>query len=415
VALYLIIWLNNPKRSKKDLLAIPFSIMFRILFSGVFINVLSLSYQLPKWIAASNLLSIYMPYLSGFYEIFVQFYLRHSFAVFVLGFLGLIVSKSKKWVSITLALLLFLFLDIFIFYPLQLYISFYTRTVFCLFAGFFIFKSYNTSRNRLLVSLVLSIFIIDVLFYQSYLFQVWANPNDPLFEHVNGGRFYDWEKLNLTRGIFAFQFNPHFVETIDHINGIDNHSSRILVEDSVNREWGGYVVELLGVYTDSLIIGGLYTTFPGRTSTSDSVVLNKHINDYTIDEFQDKLDIFNIEYIFAWSDDFKDFLESHPDNFKSITNTSDGFANMYQYLQAPESFVLIESGEVNLTFERDLIQIDLNDVVAGEEMILKFVWHPSWHVFYENEELEILNEEDVGFMQITLPQSGDYSLVLRFL
>ena len=260
--------------------------------------------------SGESLFVVYMPHLMSTYEIFFNFYFKNSFAVFVLGFLGLISSRKSKWFFILAVLFSLLIANQFLInYPLQIYISFYIRTLFCFFAGFLIFRFLNEKKNKVLTSLIISIFLVDVLFYQSYLFQVWQDTNNPFFEYINIGTFYEWEKLNLTNGIFSFELNPHFSDVVEFINSQSSGDYRVLVEDSLYREWGGYVTGLLDVYTDGMFVTGPYiTTVPTEFFSYDSVIFGENISDYTIQEFNGKLDKFNVKYLVAWTEEFKIFL-----------------------------------------------------------------------------------------------------------
>ena len=98
-----------------------------------------------------------------------------------------------------------------------------------------------------------------------------------------------------------------------------------------------------------------------------------------------------------------------------LTNTSDGFANMYEYLQAPESFVILNRGEANVAFGGNRIKVDLKGVFAGDTMLLSFKWFPNWKGFYEGGTLDISCEEEINMIEVTIPQSGDYPIELEFI
>lgn len=345
---YIIIFLMDSEKNIRAFSATFFPVVITLTAFAILV------YQTINRLTTSTTFS----HVMSLYDTFIFIYLRNSFAVFLLGFIGVAYIKDKRWFLLIGSLFLLIFVDVIFQYPIKMYVSFYMRTFLCVFAGIFLVGLFTQKRDNLLKAIALSIVIIDIIFYQFYLFQVWSNPNDGLFEYVNGRTFYEMEKLNLTDGIFAFQPNPHFVELINFVDTNNNGKYRFLIEASVNRKWGGYVLGLLSFYTNASVLTNPYLpsvqydndySYNSR-DIYDSIIFAKNINNYTIEEFEENLERFRIKYIVAWTDDFNRFLDFHYNEFRLLTSTSDGFANMYEYINSKEYNETLKSGLIDLTF-----------------------------------------------------------------
>jgi len=271
--------------------------------------------------------------------------------------------------------------------------------------------------GKLFIFFLISAFFISTIPFMSYLINEWHNPNTVLFEDVHGWSILKAHKLNLTGGIFTFQPKNETIEAFEWIKNNTDKNSRILFEDSMKAKHGSYIMALAPIWTDRYFIGGPYpiNDWKGNKSSYDGIVFGKDIKNYKVEEFEYKLQEFNIKWLVVWSPDLVNFLGKNSEIFKLLGKSSNNSLKFYEYLNAANDYL-----HINDNSSAKLEKLDVNyflifvqNASKDDTLTLKFSFLPQWHAYKDGKELKII-ETDSSLMQIKLEEKGDYYIEVKY-
>jgi hypothetical protein len=192
----------------------------------------------------------------------------------------------------------------------------------------------TTRINRTMMGAMLSLILIFIIPNIAYFFNTLSSSNYSQFKRVYwGNNFQDVYQLNFTKGIFRFEPKSGFLELMNWIKKLDT-GSRILVEDSTTRKLGGHVLGLLPIYTNKTFIGGPFPFIQvakDDRNVYEGYFFGKHIESYTAEEMEEKLEKYNVRYIAVWSIPAISFFDSKPQTFQKIFITSDNLFHVYGF------------------------------------------------------------------------------------
>ncbi|MGH8547314.1 MAG: hypothetical protein ACRERU_01675 [Methylococcales bacterium] len=150
----------------------------------------------------------------------------------------------------------------------------------------------------------------------------------------------------------------------DWIRKNTTNEARVLFETSPGRVHdGAHIAGYLVLSTQREFIGGPYV-FMHHAGFWDGNVFGRPISDFSVDAFADRLRLYNIGWIVAYSDSSKAYLSQHP-SLELVAQH--GQLKLFKMHQEP-TYYLEGHGKV---MERKLNRIELNEI-AGDAVTLKY-------------------------------------------
>ncbi len=353
----------------------------------------------------TSIMEFFYPFLFQFNDMVFNLYLKHSIALILLGTLSIIAVKQDRtgllMLFVSIFMLSFGFFGGVLGQAVLKYGAFLLRVSLIPITALIIEKG-----NKILNSYA----IFTICFYTFYLFTCWSNPQSPLYQEVNGFTLWEAERLDMESGILSYHPNQRFESLVGMINLLpDTPDSRILLENSFNREFGGYSPILLPELTNRTFLGEEYplSSLLGRETFSEGLFLGKPIKEYSNKEIDKVLQAYNIKYIIVWTEDYEQKLSQNP-NLKLMGDA--GFSKTYEYLNSRESFSEPE-GTTNWknNHEFDFITSGKKD----ETVQLSFSKTDNLKAFYESEEIDLM-EDEFNLIVLKLPKNGDQTITFVY-
>lgn len=361
---------------------------------------------LPSFISTSletfdaGLMKEFYPFLFTFKDVVYNQYLKHCVTLVALAMISLVLHEQKKiyWPALVVSLMI-LFGGLFTNFLGQAslkYGAFLLRAALLLPVATLIQKTGGKMRK-----IISAYALFTIAFYTYYLFTCWYNPQQRLYQEVNG-LFDLWkaERLNTT-GILSYNPNYRFEKVLGAINALPpTPSSRILFENSFDREYGGYSPVLLPLLTNRSFIGEEYplSSLFVKEVFADGLFLKKNISEWSEQEFQNALTKYNVKYVVAWSDEYKKYLS----NSSLVLVNDTGFSKIYEYEQAPQSFIQ-PSGSIEWVSDKEFV------ITTNESRVnVSYYYQPEMKVFSE-EPLEI-TEGEYDLIRILFNESGTHEV-----
>jgi hypothetical protein len=295
-------------------------------------------------------------------------------------------------------------------------------TSFSLIELFHFLKKENFLHKFLILLLIFTLFYNTVP-YLFYLANVWPNPNGEFYTKTANVRFIDAYGLELPNGLFEYKPKKDVIEVFQFLNNT-NISGRILF--NLNGEQSGYklggsIYALSSLYTNKFFIGG--PSFNMMLPLSETYVSNnyednifgKKINEYSLDEFEDKLDKLNIEYIIAWNPNLIIFLESY-NEFDLINKTSNNLLRIYKYKNSPKNYISSTNKDVKsklIYYKEDEIKFEVSNIKKGDVLVLSQRYSPNWFAFVDNDTIQT-EITDLSMTKIKAPKDGNFILEFKY-
>jgi hypothetical protein len=247
--------------------------------------------------------------------------------------------------------------------------------------------------NKLITGLIVSLVLIFLFSNLLYFYNVLTASDFSQVKKVYwGNEFQQIYQLNFTKGIFRFEPKKGFLELVDWLNSKDI-KSRVLIEDSTSRSLGGHVTASLPLFTNKTFIGGPYPTI--QTAEYDrniyeGIFFGKSIKNFTYEDFEERLNDFNVKYMVVWSDEATEFL-SKGKNFDEIFVTSDKLFRIFEYKTINESY---SYQDLDIKVELPYIRISSNKTL--NQATIKFSydknWNPSNNVEKDNKSFIVIKD-----------------------
>lgn len=196
---------------------------------------------------------------------------------------------------------------------------------------------------------------------------------------------------------------------IDWIKDNTDNKGRILIELSGNTEiyFNTHLPSTLSVLCDRQFIGG-----PWFGTRYDDVsfanfcfgrIFGRPIEEFSPQNIKKYLEIYNIHWIIAWSDEAKALFSSRPDIYLLSTQI-----DKFCIYHAPRtsSFFLKGTGKINVTYNR----IEVSEASQGE-LILKYHYIPSLKVDppLPIEGIRVLDDA-VGFIKVKNAEVSNFTI-----
>jgi hypothetical protein len=302
-------------------------------------------------------------------------------------------------------------------------IVFLTKAFFGILSAYTVYLSLKLLDKKnfyvqIFLSLIIASLVLFVASYFHYLWGAWYKSDDFNFPLIyDGWKLEQWYSLKFDHGVFRNTPKEDVIEMFNFLKYNTNNNARILVEDSHWGKLGGNIMAMGAYYTDRLFVGGMHqgVMLPGDTWAVDGIFFGKNITDYKINELKNKLDDYNVGWIVAWTPITRQYIDSYPQTFRVINETSSKLFKIYAYLDSPMSYVKINNKEMNANLYKltnDSIVIYVNNASEKNSLILKFRYEKDWHAYVDGKEIPI--KTDGILMQIDLPKNGDYIIMLKY-
>lgn len=175
---------------------------------------------------------------------------------------------------------------------------------------------------------------IGIAFYLSYLLSAWHCPdcsgsfdsvNRPLFEERIGGLFGKWYSGNSPKdGIFSSEKPAPVKEAERFLLERASCMSRTVIEESSKVPLGRWIAPGLRTATGAIFAGGP-PIYLGKTDSNiiDGKFLGKPVSEYSPSEFLQANELANSEYLIVQTPEFKEYLQSLPEEFERELETSE--------------------------------------------------------------------------------------------
>ena len=368
------------------------------------------------------------------FNIYNQFFVRFLYltpAVFFLIFIGMF-FKTDKSIERLLHSLILIIIFLIAVEQLQPHINFLStlqpeKTVLFLrgimiivtvFFAYTIVSSKEMSKNRLienaLSSLIVTAIILSSLVYLPYLLTSWSNVYDSDFVKIVG-----YYKSFGGKEVFSYAPLGSLIETFDFIKRTATVESRILFENSKEGNLGYATLSLGPLLTGKNFIGGQFFQIELNDQNANAIsgkILGKSITNYTAEEFESKLNAFNIGYIAAWSNDFVSFLKSHPETLQLRFTSSDNFLYVFEYAKSEKKYAASNNKLMvinTIVIDDNLMEFEIKNARIGDKILLKETYNTHWKVFVDEESVKP-DKEELHLMSIKSPRNGDYTLKIVY-
>jgi|GEM_PF-5415902 len=175
---------------------------------------------------------------------------------------------------------------------------------------------------------------IGIAFYLSYLLSAWHCPdcsgsfdsvNRPLFEERIEGLFGKWYSGNSPKdGIFSSEKPAPVREAERFLLEHASCKSRTVIEESSKAPLGRWIAPGLRTATGAIFAGGP-SIYLGKTDSNviDGKFLGKPVSEYDPSEFLEANELANSEYLIVQTREFKEYLQSLPEEFERELETSE--------------------------------------------------------------------------------------------
>jgi hypothetical protein len=297
-------------------------------------------------------------------------------------------------------------------------IMFFTRSLFCILAAFSVYLTFKLIKNKklkiFLTSTILALILIIFVSYFHYFWEGWYISDSPLFKYIYDWKLEEWYSLRFENGVLRNEPKKDVIELFNFLKANTNNQARILIEDSRWGKLGGNIMAMASYYTGRFFVGGLHqgVMIPGNTWAVDSIFFGRNITDYKIEELEEKLKLYNVGWIVAWTQTTKNWLDRSP-KFKILHETKNKLFRVYAYLDSPMKYVESERSEVELKkLTNDTIVLKIKNGVKNEKLLLKFRYEKEWHAFVDGKEIPI--EKRGILMSINLPKDGNYFIMIKY-
>jgi hypothetical protein len=271
----------------------------------------------------------------------------------------------------------------------------------------------RTARS-LLLALITTAIIGSSIIYIPYQIVGWHDHSSDALR-----QFLGYNPPYLTDGIFSSGMGPAVKEAYSFLRNL-NTDERVLFEDSKKDQFRSASIIALGPYfTGKNFIGGpfYHISLEDQNATAyDGVILGKNITEYSLNDFKQKLDDFNIGYITAWSPEFVTFLEKYPEEFKPLYQSSDNLLYVFQFLDSKNSYIETNSklsAAKTARFEDDIMQFEIENTSAGDKITIKSTYNTHWKGYLDSQPIQ-LEKGNLHLIFLTLPKSGNFSLKIIY-
>ena len=200
-------------------------------------------------------------------------------------------------------------------------------------------------------------------------------------------------------------FPKPLTELLDWLEHNTSREGRILIEDSESdtghQFYGAHFPALFPEYVKREFLCGprpLYPIKHSYASFTSGVLFERNITDYTLEELKEMFDLYNVQWIVAWSQESLDFFNRYPGYLVSVTKI-DHFT-VYQVQRTP-SFFLKGEGRVQSDYNR----LELSQITPqGSEIVLSYHWMQGLKTEPPRTlERVFLGGDPIGFIRILDP------------
>lgn len=232
--------------------------------------------------------------------------------------------------------------------------------------------------KKKILPLALALFLIICLFPLNAL-----KSAKRLIPRYRGERVVRYDRLNPVKNgkvEYSFEELPHSslpptgYEFIEWIKNNTSSEGRIMLEDSCwqsrHAYWGSHLPAMLPTLTGREYIGGpipQYFMIHHYASFQDGFFCGKYLEDYKKEEFLEKIDLYNIKWIVAFTPYSRNFLAKFDDSIHLIDRIDKFY--LYEVVRSP-NFFLKGSGKVRATYNH----IYLSELTEGEDIVIKYHW-----------------------------------------
>src|SRR3972149_3390335 len=274
--------------------------------------------------------------------------------------------------------------------------------------------SQNKFVTSIIPSLIVAAFIGSSLVYIPYLLDSWSDIHSAQFIKIAG--YYPDFSL---KGVFSDGPKQSVIETFEFLKDNVSENSRVLFEDSKSGKLGGSVVALGPYYSGKNFIGGpfYHTALRDQNATAgDGVVLGKKLSEYAEQEFEEKLDSFNIGHLVSWTPQFTGFLKSKPKIFSELYVSEDNLLHVFRYANSSDSYASAEHGSTSVEtaeFDDNIMSFKIQNATKNERILIKATYNSHWKGYLDGNAIE-LEKGNLHLISFVMPETGNHILTIIY-
>jgi hypothetical protein len=346
--------------------------------------------------------------------------------IFLLSFYSLLFFReNKKYVLLEVGFISFILFNIFFWYllvepgivPAAIGASkpiLFIEVISVILSGYVISKIFYSFKDKDTFTKITLIIFISLISYDiiggSFFFNGIIQSPSTYWDGYYSWSFKGVYKIDLNKGLLSSQLKNETKDIIEKISEL-NTTSRILFED----DWtefnigGGYQATQL-FYTNKSFVDVWYPLFLKgiNLQIENTYIFGEPVSNLSEEFFEKNLKLFNAKYLIAWSAPFKGFLENNS-NFKKVY--SNGFFDIYDYLNAYNSYIIGADG--NVTFNSKEIIVEISNATKDKEIMISSRYFSRWHAYLDNKEIGIYPVEDT-FIGFKSPKTGNYVISIIY-
>lgn len=263
----------------------------------------------------------------------------------------------------------------------------------------------NNSLSRKIVPSFVCLFLLICLFPVNAL-----EAGKRLIPRYRGERIVKYDKLSpVNNGEVEYAYEelprsslpPAGVEFLQWIRRNTTKEARIMLEDSCwqsrHAYWGSHLPAMLPQLTDREYIGGpipQYFMVHHYASFQDGFFCGKYLEEYDDGEFLEKLELYNIKWIVAFTPYSRNYLDKFPDSIHLLDRVEKFY--LYEVSRIPDFFIE-GKGDV----KSDYNHLCLSGLTEGEDVVIKYHWIKTLKTSPSRKLREFKTKDDpVSFIKI---------------